>query len=410
MPKVVVPAHIVEVVRRIQSQGYSCYVVGGPVRDSILGRKVKDWDLTTSATPPQLAHIFPRHRGQTRYGTTLVGAGTETVEVTTFRTEAEYSDHRRPDVVNFTSDLAVDLSRRDFTMNAIAYDPVSGKTTDPFGGLSDITARRIRAVGRASERFEEDALRMLRAVRFAGQLGFGIERDTFDAIKRAAPTTRYLALERIGGELTKMFMAPYAAIGFTAMLDADLFEPALHISDSTNLRHGIRVIAAAHTMDAVDYAAALLHHVDRLSAQGIYEMLLSVGIGADAADAVGRRAGIALGELPRDEVARMRMVGRHGPDTFFAGLSLRRACSIDRRESTADVDALVTHIRALLKSGCPFTLRQLAINGDDLATIGIKAGPKVGRILETLLDEVIVSKTPNERRALLDRARLINAD
>jgi tRNA nucleotidyltransferase (CCA-adding enzyme) len=241
-------------------------------------------------------------------------------------------------------------------------------------------------------------------------LGFGIERDTFDAIKRAAPTTRYLALERIGGELTKMFMAPYAAIGFTAMLDADLFEPALHISDSTNLRHGIRVIAAAHTMDAVDYAAALLHHVDRLSAQGIYEMLLSVGIGADAADAVGRRAGIALGELPRDEVARMRMVGRHGPDTFFAGLSLRRACSIDRRESTADVDALVTHIRALLKSGCPFTLRQLAINGDDLATIGIKAGPKVGRILETLLDEVIVSKTPNERRALLDRARLINAD
>ena len=417
MHKVAVPSHIAAVVKRVQDHGHSCYVVGGPVRDSVLGRPVKDWDLATSATLAEMARIYPGHAGQTRYGTTLVRAGSETVEVTTFRTEAEYTDHRRPDVVEFTSDIGVDLSRRDFTMNAMAYDPVSGRMVDPFGGMADIAARRIRAVGLASERFGEDALRMLRAVRFSAQIGFPIERETFEAIKRAAPTARHLARERVGGELAKMLAAPYAPAGFEAMADAGLFEPSLGVVAERGVRHGIRLMAALREPDAIGRAAALLHHADGLSARGVsgfssqdaYGLLLSVGVGDDAAESVSWRIEVATAALPQGDAALARAMGRHGPDLFLWALGLRRACAADSRSGTREVDAAMAGAAAYLASGRPVALRQLALNGDDLVAAGIKPGPAMGRLLDALFDEVASRETRNEREALLGRARALSA-
>lgn len=187
----------------LQAREYRAYLVGGCVRDMIIGITPNDWDICTSALPKEVMEIFPTSRPTgLKHGTVTVVIGSHSVEVTTFRADGAYSDHRRPDSISFVTDLTADLSRRDFTMNAVALSP-DGLTVDPFGGIEDIRLGIVRCVGEPELRFEEDALRMFRALRFAARLGFTIDIDTYSAIAAKAPLAASLAAERVRDELEK---------------------------------------------------------------------------------------------------------------------------------------------------------------------------------------------------------------
>ncbi|MBR1457252.1 MAG: tRNA nucleotidyltransferase, partial [Oscillospiraceae bacterium] len=217
------PKYVRQVLVTLQSRGFAAYLVGGCVRDVLLGVRPNDWDVCTGALPEQVLALFPGSRPTgLRHGTVTVVLGSRQVEVTTFRTESGYADHRRPDAVSFVGDLTADLSRRDFTMNAIALS-ADGVLHDPFGGVEDIRRRLIRCVGVPTERFEEDALRMLRALRFSARLGFDIDLITLDAIREKAPLAALLAAERVRDELEKTLLSPAPETVFT-MSDLGLLE------------------------------------------------------------------------------------------------------------------------------------------------------------------------------------------
>ena len=203
------PEKVENIISAIESAGYEAYAVGGCVRDSILGRIPDDWDITTSASPQQVKRIF-KHTIDTgiQHGTVTVMFGKEGFEVTTYRIDGEYEDNRHPKEVAFTSNLREDLKRRDFTINAMAYNSRTG-LVDVFGGLKDIQGRLIRCVGNPQERFEEDALRMMRAVRFSAQLGYAIEKGTEQAIRKMAGNLRFISAERIQTELVKLLVSPH---------------------------------------------------------------------------------------------------------------------------------------------------------------------------------------------------------
>ena len=201
MAKITPPKHVKHIMITLQARGHTVCLVGGCVRDMILGVQPQDWDICTSALPEQVMEIFPHSRPTgLKHGTVTVIENSKSVEVTTFRSESSYSDHRHPDSVSFVGDLTADLSRRDFTMNAIAIH-TDGLVSDPFGGMDDIKNKLIRCVGDPEKRFEEDALRMFRAIRFSARLGFAIEPETRAAISKKAPLAAALAAERVRDEI-----------------------------------------------------------------------------------------------------------------------------------------------------------------------------------------------------------------
>ena len=216
---IAVPKEVQAVLDVLRGKGHEAFPVGGCVRDSLRGVEPEDWDICTSALPAEVMEIFPGSRPTgLKHGTVTVVVGSRSAEVTTFRTEGNYRDHRRPDSVTFVPDLLSDLARRDFTMNAIALS-ADGMITDPYGGVADIQNRCIRCVGEAKTRFEEDALRMFRALRFSARLGFTIEPETLRAIEDCAPTASELAPERVRDEIEKILLTPRPetvgiAIGF----------------------------------------------------------------------------------------------------------------------------------------------------------------------------------------------------
>ena len=206
MENITPPKHVLQVLRSLKARGYVAYLVGGCVRDMVLGVHPNDWDICTSALPEQVLEVFPHARPTgIRHGTVTVDINSRHVEVTTFRSEGDYADHRHPSTVHFVGELTTDLSRRDFTMNAMALSP-DGLLLDPYGGLEDIRRRCIRCVGEAPERFEEDALRMFRALRFSARLDFSIAEDTLAAISQKAPLASSLAAERVRDEVEKTLL------------------------------------------------------------------------------------------------------------------------------------------------------------------------------------------------------------
>jgi len=222
------PKALLEVVRQLQSGGHSAYVVGGCLRDLLLEREVGDWDLATNAKPPQVMEIFPRtFPTGIAHGTITVLHRDLAIEVTTFRTEGAYSDGRRPDSVSFVATIEEDLSRRDFTINAMAYDPTNDEFIDLFGGAGDLRKKIIRTVGNPDERFNEDGLRPLRAIRFAVQLGFEIEGETYSAIKRAKKRFLSVSTERVRDELSKIIISPKPSLAMEMLREVGYLEEIL---------------------------------------------------------------------------------------------------------------------------------------------------------------------------------------
>lgn len=438
-----VPPVVREVLATLWRNGHAAYLVGGGVRDDLLGRAIQDWDVATDARPDRIVQLFPGGRYENRFGTVTVPDAALDIEVTTFRRDHRYADHRRPDSVTFSDDIGEDLARRDFTVNAIAWGrPAAGNEgtwVDPTDGLADLEARRLRAVGDAAVRFDEDALRLLRAARLAAQLGFEIESATRRAMTDTAATVRWVSSERIGDELRRMIESDPPSAGFTILAETGVLEHALpelaaqrgvaqdKVPGLDLWAHCLATLDAAAAIDPANTRlrlAALLHDIGKpqTASDGHF-------IGHDAEGARLAEQLLARLAFPRREVERVvalvrqhmfsyeprwsgaavrRFIRRVGRELVDDLLNLRAADNVGSglAPDAGHLDELRRRIRAELAAGVPLSLRDLAIDGDDLLTeLGLRPGPQIGELLERLLGAALVDPSLNTRTALLGQAR-----
>lgn len=389
------PGYAREIISRLADEGYDAYAVGGCIRDSILGRTPHDWDITTEAQPDEVLRIFAEGDNHVigtagiRHGTVMVKAGADVCEITTFRSDGDYKDHRRPDSVTFSKTVEEDLARRDFTMNAIAAKPDGDGVIikDPFGGIADIGSRVIRTVGDPDMRFSEDALRILRAVRFSAELGFAVEHNTAEAALRLRDTLEYIAAERITTELWRTLSAPFVADAARSF--AEIFEWI--ISDELPDRF-LRYIGV--TSDPYVRLALMLEHGSdgavllkrlRLSGDVIHRALCLVSI-------------TDMPERRRDVCMLMRKYSTLLP-TVAEYLHILKLDGVFRNGLVGD--DLIAESESIKADGVPYLLSQLQVKGGDVISHGIEPA-KVGQVLEYLLAEVQEGRVPNEKEALLD--------
>jgi tRNA nucleotidyltransferase/poly(A) polymerase len=395
--------------------GYGAYLVGGGVRDALLGLEVGEWDVATDARPERIMRVFTGASYQNRFGTVLARGH----EITTFRRDHRYADHRRPDSVTFSQDIYEDLARRDLTINAIAWGrrglDASARLVDPADGQGDLRARLVRAVGDPGRRFDEDALRLLRAVRIAARLDFRIEPVTKQAMLAHAGDIEWVSEERIGAELRSMLGAevPSRAIrlmGETGILATTLPElDALGVADLARTEATLDALAAAADGGSERLAlAALFAEVDRESAAAA---LARLRISSRESEAIGTLMAAAAEPYRAgwSDADVRRYMSRVPPELLDDTLSLRAARAEARADGTATSEAeLRERVTVQRTASAPLTVTDLVIDGDDLReTLGIPEGPIIGAILERLLADVIEDPSLDSRTTLLTRASLI---
>ena len=431
------PGHIAFCVQRLETAGFAAYAVGGCVRDRCLGLTPHDYDLCTAARPEEMEQLFsefPLVLAGRKHGTVGVVLEGQVVEITTFRTEGDYSDNRHPDSVAFVDRIEEDLARRDFTVNAMAWSPTRG-FADPFGGRADLQAGILRAVGEPEVRFREDSLRILRGVRFAARYGLEPEKATADAMSRLAPLMDNLARERVFDELCKLLPLVTAAdlLRFAPVITQVIPELQSAVGFDQRSPHHVWDVYT-HTAHVVEGAApdlvlrwaALLHDVGKvpcftLDEDGRGHFLGHAQVGAELADRILRRlkAPTALREqvvlligqhmtlLTDDRRQLSRLVRRFGFDTTEAMLRLQTADFGGKgKDSRAEVETLrraAELLGALRREAACFSLKDLAVNGHDLMALGFR-GKAIGEALNRLLDGVVEETFPNEKERLLAEA------
>ncbi len=452
-----IPEKAAYILKCLEENGYEGYVVGGCVRDSVLGREPGDWDITTSAKPEEVKVIFPKTIDTgIAHGTVTVLEGGECFEVTTYRLDGAYEDHRHPRDITFTPNLEEDLKRRDFTINAMAYNPEKG-IVDLFDGMGDIKRKCIRCVGDPRERFSEDALRMLRGVRFAGQLGFEIEEETLRALTELSGTLENVSAERIRVEVTKLLLsdepqkllvAEQAGLcrsflpEFSEMLCTEQDNP--HHCYSVG-EHSIRAVQniqrlyrglpsgkapyggafSDEKVNTVLVYAALLHDVgkpgcrtrgedgkhhfhghDVAGAEMAREILRRLRFDNDTVQMVTQL--IRFHERRYDGCRRTlrRLVSKAGVDVMpylflLQEADVRAQSDYKREEKLARIEEGRRMYEEIRREKDPVSIRELAVDGKDLLEMGVRPGPEVGRILNELLELVIEDPQKNERKLLL---------
>lgn len=437
-----VPEKAKRVVNTIQAAGFEAYVVGGCVRDSILGRQPQDWDITTSAKPEQVKALFPRTIDTgLQHGTVTVMQGGEGFEVTTYRIDGEYEDSRHPKEVVFTPKLEEDLKRRDFTINAMAYNEEKG-LVDIFGGMEDIRLGRIRCVGRAEERFGEDALRMLRAIRFSAQLGYEIDEETKRGIRSLASTLKNISAERIQTELVKMLVSPHPDYLRTAydMGVTKVFFPEFDRAMETEQHHPHHLYSVGeHILHSLAYVPAdkvlrltmLLHDIGKpdtltIDEQGITHFYNHESVSAEMAKTILRRLKFDNDTInmvyklvmyhdygnsvePTLQIVR-RAMNRIGEDAFPALFQVKYADMMaqssylrdEKRKRLESWEQLYAEIRE--KQQC-VSLKTLAVTGSDLIAVGMKPGRGLGEVLQKLLQLVLEDPACNTKEKLLAEAQ-----
>mgnify|MGYP001815130069 FL=1 len=413
------PIHpdVTSVLETLWAAGHGGYLVGGGVRDALLGLPVVDRDIATDARPETIMRIFPGSSYQNRFGTVLARG----LEITTFRRDHRYADHRRPDTITFSQDIFEDLARRDLTINAIAWGrrgpDSAARMVDPADGQGDLEARLVRAVGDPVRRFDEDALRLLRAVRIAAKLDFAIEPMTRAAIEAHAADVEWVSEERIGSEVRRMLTAPTPSRAVELMSATGILATTLPELDQLPTDATRRALA---TLDLVarDHPGqerlALAALLGELTPELAHSVLLRLRVASRDADVVSALVAAAPGRYDRawaDADVR-RFMGRVPADMVAELLQLRAA----RAEAMAgdDPDApvreaeLAKRVSRQEAAASPLTLAALAVDGRDLReTLGLPEGPVIGTILERLLADVIEDPSLNTRLTLLTRASLI---
>ncbi len=444
----VVPRDVFTIVDKLKAAGRYSWIVGGCVRDSLLGKTVADWDIATEARPNELMKIFPRAIPTgLQHGTVTLVMGGHHYEVTTLRGETTYSDGRRPDAIHFVEEISSDLARRDFTINAIAVDPESGALVDPFGGQKDLDDKIIRAVGKAVERFSEDGLRVLRAARFSATLEFDLAPDTLSAISPTLDTFRKVSAERVRDEWVKTMKAKKPSRAFDVMRETGILAvscPELleGVGMEQNKWHTFDVWR--HSMACMDACvgdpilriSALLHDVGKPRTRAFsdktqdYTFYDHDRIGAEIADPICMRLKFSTDERQRivalvrhhlfhydnwsDAAVRrwIRRVSKERVDDLYAlsEADIRgKAGEIDP-EILVPLSLLKAHVEKVLAEGAALSTRDLAIDGNVLMKeLGIKPGRIIGEILEACLEDVIQDPSMNERDKLLEKARAIVA-
>lgn len=436
--KFYIPKSIKEILNRLKDNGFQGYIVGGSVRDLIIGNVPKDYDITTSASPEDIERIFSDKKtfdvGR-HFGTIVVVTDQGNVEVTTYRTDGEYEDGRRPKEVYYTPDIIEDLSRRDFTINAMAYN--EDGLLDPFNGMEDIKKKLIRTVGNPYKRFEEDYLRILRAIRFASQLGFHIDNRTKDACKKYANNINRISYERIREEIFKILLAPVPSVGFRLMDELNVLQVVLpEIARTTNYdqrnpHHNRNLFD--HSLCVVDNSppilsvrmSALLHDIGKPSAfsmdeKGIGHYYNHDKIGAEKSRAILNRLRCSK-EFTNEVVLFVRehmhysdikekgikrMLSRVGEDKIFDLMELKMA---DRKckngKDTSSIERVIEQIREILDKKEPFKKEHLAVDGNDIIRAGYKRGELIGQILDYLLERIIKEPEVNNKEDLIDIAK-----
>ena len=390
---------------RLHAAGHAAYAVGGCVRDSLLGQTPHDWDLCTSATPEQVLELFGKaHCIPTglQHGTVTVKHGGELYEITTFRTEGAYSDGRHPDHVAFVPDVKEDLARRDFTINAMAYNAEEG-LIDPFGGQNDLAAGIVRAVGEPQRRFEEDALRILRLYRFAARFGFAIDPATGQAARALCRHLDCVSEERIAEELSRLLAAPAPG----AYLEAEVLAVIFPELDAAELPESRRILDALEPgMEHVQVRlAALLCPLGEAGARAALKRLKCSNALTGTVATLVREAAAGMPGAALTLTAR-RFLSRYDLATIT---DLTALCSARHPEQAEAFAALQQEAARLVETNACCRINQLAVNGRDLMDAGIRPGPGLRRVLDALLEQVLTGQLPNEKAALLAAAAQVAA-
>lgn len=432
-----IPTGARHILRALTGAGYEACLVGGCVRDMLRGVEPHDWDICTSARPEETERCFAGHRlieTGLKHGTVTVLEGGVPYEITTYRTEGPYSDSRRPDYVEFVSSLEADLARRDFTINAIALG-LDGSLRDPFSGADDIKAGVIRCVGEPAQRFREDGLRVMRALRFGAAFGYEIEEKTARAIHENRHMLEHVAAERINEELCKLLVGPNAGEILRRYPDVlcqfwPQLEPLVTLEQNTpwhcwgGWEHTIHAVEAAPA-DRILRLTMLLHDIGKPDCKSIDENRIDHFYGHPAISA--KLADQILRALKFDNKTRERVVtlvehhdvqipcrdrsirkwlGRLGPETFFQLLEVKRADSMGQsyelvKDRLAELEEMKAKAEKIIAQDQCFSLKDLAVNGRDVIAAGITPGPEVGQVLNEMLRKVVDGEVPNERKTLL---------
>jgi poly(A) polymerase/tRNA nucleotidyltransferase (CCA-adding enzyme) len=440
-----IPPYILDIVRKLETAGFEAFVVGGCVRDLLIGREPKDWDITTNARPEEILKIFPNGKYENVFGTVIVpvkndaGETEAVVEVTTYRSEQGYSDRRHPDEIRFENELDKDLERRDFTINSLALK-LDGKIVDLFGGQKDIQKKIIRAVGEPSDRFKEDALRMLRAIRFSVELGFSIEPKTERAIGKLAGGIKFISGERIRDELVKILASPKPSEGIELLQQTKLLQYILpelergvgmaqnkhHIY--TVFKHSVLSLKFCPAKDWRVRFAALLHDIAKPQTMRIIKGDATFynhdAVGARVAEKIMSRLKFSTADTEKvatlirnhmfyynvDEVtaaAVRRLIVKVGKENLEDLINIRIGDRLGSGTPKAKPYKL-RHLEYMLKKvqTDPVSVKMLKINGTDLMEgLKLAPGPKIGAILDVLLSEVIEEPKLNTKEYLINKSK-----
>lgn len=382
---ITLPTSIQRALARLNQAGYEAYIVGGCVRDSLMGKVLADWDITTSALPTEILHVFSDfHTIATglQHGTVTVIIDGTPLEITTYRVDGRYADGRHPDSVTFTAQLDEDLKRRDFTINAMVYHPDVG-LIDPFDGQGDLQAKTIRCVGEPIQRFTEDALRILRALRFSAVLGFDIEATTANAIHCLATTLSRVSIERITSEFKRLIC------GENADTVLEKFEDVIAVF-LPEICDGGTTFKLAHLSALPRTRIAALFYSASISAESATTLLRRLRFDAQTIQDVRRLLSFSPNSIHTADAYLLRLLNHMGAELVFDYFSI-----------TGATDATIRRTRELLDERACYNTSMLAINGDDVLSIGVPAGPAIGEMLNRALYAVLDQQCPNEKAALM---------
>lgn len=416
-----IPENAKKIIETLEQNGYEAYIVGGCVRDAILQKTPMDWDITTSAKPEETKKFFRRTIDTgIEHGTVTIMIGKEGYEVTTYRVDGKYEDHRRPKTVSFTANLVEDLKRRDFTMNAMAYNEKDG-LQDPFFGVKDLERGLIRCVGIAEERFDEDALRILRALRFASQLNFAIEDETKKAMEKKRKFLTKISVERIQVELTKLLCSNYPEkllegkeLGITSIILPE-FDDLLQVVDEKCLFTMLKSVRNHHILR---YAVLFAYFsnpqieggVDQKGEEKSKQILKGLKFDNDTIKKVSRLVKYAFYPLEKQmSMTEVRWaIYEVGVELFPLLLEMKKAMAVGsgQKEHLEHLENVEQMYHEILEKNQCVCLKQLALNGQDLKAVGIVEGIKIGENLQKLLEMVLDDPEKNSKEKLLELINL----